>query len=87
MHWTEKGKGAEEDENGTWKVTEDRDSLLTKLLLAFGTDACIIHASEFHMFRLSESPTNIIFFPLHLLRKSAPSNLQLHKQQVVFLFT
>jgi len=59
----------------TWKVTVDSDSFLKKPVLAFGTDAWITQVSDLHIFRLSESPTNIIFLPLHLFRKSTPSNL------------
>lgn len=62
-------------QNQTWKVTVDSDSFLKKPVLAFGTDAWIIQDSDSHMLRLSESPTNIIFLPLQLFRKAAPSNL------------
>lgn len=68
----EKKKGKEL----AWKITVESDSLLTMEILAFGADARIIHVKDCHMFRLSESPTNIIFFPLHLLRSSNPLNLQ-----------
>ena len=64
----------------TWKVAECNESLLTKLYLALGTDAWIMQVSDSHMLRLSESPTNIIFFPLHLSRKSKPLNL--HKTKI-----
>ena len=55
-------------QNQTWKVTVDSDSFLKKPVLAFGTDAWITQVSDLHIFRLSESPTNIIFLPLHLFR-------------------
>jgi len=59
-----------------WKITVESESRLTMEVLAFGADARIIHVKDCHMLRLSESPTNIIFFPLHRLRSSNPSNLQ-----------
>lgn len=63
----------------TWKVAEDSGSFLMMDVFVLGTDAWIIHDNDSHMFKLSESPTNIIFFPPHLLRNSIPSNLQTKK--------
>ena len=71
--WNEKGGSSGEVASKlTTKVTEFR---FEKVVLALGTAAWIMHANDSHMFRLSESPTNIIFFPLHLAKKSAPLNL------------
>lgn len=65
----------------TSKFTVESLSLLSKLLLASGADWWIIHSSDSHWFRLSESPTNMILFPLHLLKKSNPSNLHQRANQ------
>lgn len=43
-------------ESQIWKVIVESGVRLTKVVLAFGTDACIIQPNDSHMFRLSESP-------------------------------
>ena len=63
------------ERGGTWKVREESGVRLIKVVLLSGTDECIIHANDSHMFRLSESPTNITRFPLHLFKNACPSNL------------
>lgn len=60
----------------TSNVTEERASLCLNVVLEFGTQAWIIHANELNWFKLKESPTNIIFFPLFPFRKLNPLNLQ-----------
>ena len=59
-------------------MREESGVRLRKVVLVFGTDECIIHANDSHMFRLSESPTNITRFPLHFFKNASPSNLHLH---------
>lgn len=60
----------------TRKVREARPSLRIREVLALGTEEWIIQDRDCHMLRLSESPTNIIFFPRHFSRKLAPLNLE-----------
>lgn len=66
------------EDRQTWKVIDVSGARLRKVVFVSGTDECIIHPNDSHMFRLSESPTNITRFPLHLFRNAAPSNLHLH---------
>lgn len=47
-----------------------------RVYLADGTALWRMQVSDCHWFRLSESPTNMIFFPLNLAKKSWPSNLR-----------
>lgn len=65
----------------TWNVTEAIPFPLNglKMYLEFGTQEWSIHVRDCHWFKLSESPTNIIFFPLHFCNKLNPLNL--HKTQ------
>ncbi|KAB8080511.1 hypothetical protein EE612_001062 [Oryza sativa] len=42
---------------------------------ALGAAACSMHSSDSYWFSASESPTNITFFPLHILSNATPSNL------------
>ena len=60
-------------------MIKDKGSFLTYVILELGTDASIIQARDSHMFKLSESPTNIIFFPFHFPRKLTPLNLNIKK--------
>jgi len=83
MSWNEKVRTGKVARKLTSKVTEDSESLLEKVVLALGTAAWIMHDNDSHMFRLSESPTNIIFFPLHLLKKSAPLNLHQKEEESI----
>jgi len=65
----------------TSNVTEEIASLCLNVLLEFGTAACIIQANELNWFKLKESPTNIIFFPLFPFKKFKPLNLQYNLSQ------
>jgi len=59
----------------TSNVTEYSPSALNTLYFEFGTHEWIKHVRDIHWFKLSESPTNIIFFPLHFSKKYSPLNL------------
>jgi len=61
----------------TVNVNVETSSCRDRLYLAVGTAACNIHVSDCHWFRLNESPTNIILFPLNLSRKARALNLQI----------
>lgn len=61
--------------NLTSNVTEDSPSFLMNVVLDFGTDAWIMHVKDWNWFKLNESPTNIIFLPLHFSKKYNPLNL------------
>ena len=52
--------------------------ILVKLYLAAGTALWSMQVSDCHWFKLNESPTNIILFPLSLDNKYRPLNL--HEQ-------
>ena len=59
----------------TGKLNVERPFFLWIVKFVLGSVACNMHVSDCHWFRLRESPTNIIFFPLNLLTKSWPLNL------------
>lgn len=59
----------------TSNITVERASLCLNVALDFGVQAWSIHANELNWFKLKESPTNIIFFPLFLSKKFNPLNL------------
>jgi hypothetical protein len=66
----------------TSKRTADTGSPLVKVArTGAGAAAWSMQARDTHWFMLSESPTNITVFPRHLLRKSAPSNLDIHTER------
>lgn len=56
-------------------------------VLVFGTQEWIIHANELNWFKLKESPTNIIFFPLYFARKSNALNLNKNKNSRLLTHT
>lgn len=60
-------------------MIEETPLVLKIVVLELGTHAWIIQANDSHWFKLNESPTNIIFFPLHFSKKFNPLNLQLFK--------
>ena len=59
---------------------EERAFVLKTVVLELGSHAWIIQASDSHWFKLNESPTNIIFFPLHFSKNLTPLNLQFTQQ-------
>lgn len=59
----------------TSNVILERASCFVKVVLVLGTQEWIIQARELNWFKLKESPTNIIFLPLYLARKSNALNL------------
>lgn len=60
----------------TRNAISDSPSVLIRLYLDFGAHEWIMQPKDSHMFKLNESPTNIIFFPLHFSKKNSPLNLQ-----------
>lgn len=70
--------GARRGRARTWNVTVETGLPLLWVVPEAGAAACSMHTSDCHWFRLMESPTNSIFFPLHLLSKSCPLNLHAH---------
>jgi hypothetical protein len=84
---TMKGKKRHKSERKepTSNVSDWRASLCLNVVLEFGTAAWIIQANELNWFKLKESPTNIIFFPLCPLRKFKPLNLQKKKEKKTIL--
>lgn len=67
-----------ESKRPTSNVTVERTPLCAVEVLWFGIEAWIIQANELNWFKLDESPTNIIFFPLYFCRKFKALNL--HKK-------
>lgn len=59
----------------TGKLNVRKPCFLERVKLDWGTAACNMHARDCHWFLLRESPTNSIFFPFILLKKSRPSKL------------
>lgn len=60
----------------TRKTISPSPSFFIMLVLALGTHEWIKQPNDSHMFKLSESPTNMIFFPLNFSRNANPLNLQ-----------
>lgn len=54
----------------TVKENIERPPILTNLYGVCGSDEYSMQVNDCHWFKLKESPTNIILFPLNFLKKS-----------------